>query len=100
MLCVSAPETGAVFQKKGRTGPTASIVNGDYRRDTSYRRRAARGVSMINHSNKTTESESYLELHEGDMYDVQASRDSGHGEPNVPGEVHVTHDIRVDSQMV
>ena len=75
-------------------------MNGDYRRNNTYRKGASRGISVINHSNKTMDSDSYLELREADTYDVKASRESNHEELCVPGEVHVTRDIRVESQMV
>ena len=75
-------------------------MNGEYRRDTTHRKRANHGVSFLNHSDKTTNSESYLELDGGHMYDVQASRNSTYGVQRLPGEVRVTEEISVDSHMV
>lgn len=100
VLCVSAPELGSLFHKRKGGQPSASIVNGNYHRDNTHRRWMSRGVSMLNHSNRTMSSEPYHELQEGHKYDVEVSRESIHGKQRIPGEVNVTQEIRVDSHVV
>ena len=100
VLCVSCPEIGTLFRKRERGLPTPSIVNGDYRRDPTNRKWTSRGTSKLNHENRKMDRESYLELNEGRMYDVQATRDSSHAEQHVPGEVFVTQEYRIDSRVV
>ena len=75
-------------------------MNGDYRRDASNRKWPSRATSKLNHDNRKMDSETYLELNEGRMYDVEATRDSPHAEQHVPGEVFVTQEYRVDSRVV
>ena len=55
---------------------------------------------MLDDSDRTMGSESYLELHEGHEYDVEASREETYLEQRIPGEVNVTQEIRVDSHIV
>ena len=75
-------------------------MNGDYRRDASNRKWPSWGTSKLNHDNRNMDSESYLELNEGRMYDVEATRDSTHAEQHAPGEVFVTQEYRVDSRVI
>lgn len=99
VLCVSAPETGSLFHKRKRRHPSASIVNGNYLRDTRRRKWLGRGGSILDHSDRTVGSESYIELHEGQKYDVEASREDTYLEQHIPGEVNVTQEIRVESHV-
>ena len=99
VLCVSAPEIGPLFHKRKHGQPSASILNGNYRRGNARFTWANRGVSMLNHSERTMNNESYLELHEGHKYDVEASGESTHERPRMPGEVMLTQEIRVDSRV-
>lgn len=75
-------------------------MNGNYRRDVQHRKWNSRGVSMLNQSNGTMTSDRYLELHEGNRYDVEASRGNALGEQHMPGEVNVTQEVRVVSHVV
>ena len=100
VLCVSAPEIGSLFHTRKRGKVSTSIVNGNYRRDIQRRIWTSRGVSMLNQSNRTMNSECYLELHEGNRYDPKASRENNLEEHHMPGEVNVTQEIRVVSHVV
>lgn len=97
VLCVSCPEIGPLFRKRERGAPTASVLNGNYSRETTNRRRTGRGLSKPHQDYANMDSETYLELQEGRTYDVQVTRDSLREETRAPGEVYVTHEYRVDS---
>ncbi|KAL8775340.1 MAG: hypothetical protein Q9209_000347 [Squamulea sp. 1 TL-2023] len=83
-----------------RGQPNASIVNGDSHQEGTHRRWTSRGVSMLNLSKKHKNNEAYHELDAGHMYDVKATRGSGHHGQYVPGEVNVTQEVSVESRVV
>lgn len=100
VLCVSAPEIGPLFKNRKRGQPSASVLNGDYRRNNTQRKWPGQGASLQTQSDKVLSSGSYLELHEGYNYDVDASREVSRGGQGVPGAVNVSKEIRVDSHIV
>ena len=100
VLCVSAPELGSLFHTRKRGQASASILNGTYRRDMGFRMRTSSGVPIVNPSYRTMDSECYLELHEGNKCDVEASQESALGAQCMPGEFNITQEIRVVSSVV
>jgi hypothetical protein len=108
VLCASFPELGPIFmRKRKRTGPTTSIVNGNYRFDGSDGNKKKGGgygiSSKISRSMRRLESDPYFELEEGGTYHAQAtarnhhddSFDTQQGEGR--GDVTITREIRLES---
>ena len=58
------------------------------------------GRVQLNHANRDVDSESYHELHEGNMYDVRVGRNSARREECLPGEVYVTQEYRVEEPYI
>jgi hypothetical protein len=111
VLCASFPEIGPVFIKsKKRTGPTTSIVKGRYRYDDSGGRRkhgagAQQFSSRISKGMRNLESDPYIELEEGQSYDVRTTAQSQHGastdtdaQGERPRDITITKEVRVHSR--
>ncbi|KAI1759339.1 hypothetical protein GGR53DRAFT_523934 [Hypoxylon sp. FL1150] len=94
LLCVCFPETWLLFKRKRRPGPSSSIINGNYRRETTvYQGQGTHGIStMITRNIMKTENDPYIELDEVETYNPGA-----YGISAQQGEVTVTREVRVDS---
>jgi hypothetical protein len=81
-LCVSFPELGELLQiTQRKTGPSTSILNGDYKRPRT-RRQLNRDIAKG--SLQSADDRSYLDLHD---------------RPEL-GTVRVTHEVRLDSREI
>ncbi|KAI0973737.1 hypothetical protein F4678DRAFT_459226 [Xylaria arbuscula] len=101
VLCVSFPELGPLWMKRTRRGPTTSIINGKYLRDSSSRRKTRDGLPMATSIKLGTfRAESYIALEEGSSYTIEGAPQNsgnGHWREQAGQGVVVTKDIVIES---